>query len=58
MKTISRPLPCPFCGKRIQATAEPLGVLHDLPYCQVFEETEDALDFLKRCNAEKAKNLS
>ena len=47
-------LSCPFCtGKLTFETDGPdPAVLHTLPPCKVYLETEDALAFVKACNEE------
>jgi hypothetical protein len=52
-------LPCPFCAGRItfplDENDEHTAVFHTLPPCRVYLETDDALDFAKRCNLEVAR---
>jgi hypothetical protein len=50
---------CPFCKGKIHFPTDEQGehdvVLHTIPPCQVFLETDDALDFAKKCNLEVAR---
>ena len=45
---------CPFCTGLIHldATAEPPYTAHTLPPCATYSESDDALDFVMKCNAE------
>lgn len=39
-------IPCPFCGKEVQADADRGEILHALPACAEFLTDGDPLDFM------------
>ncbi len=45
---------CPFCDGTINPGN--IMVLHSIPYCKTFEDSDDALDFVMRCN-EKIRSV-
>ena len=50
---------CPFCSGRISFPSDEEGrhteVLHTMPPCATYLNTEDALAFTKACNLEVAR---
>lgn len=52
-------LPCPFCAGQIRFPTNDEGkhesVMHTLPACPTYLNTEDAMAFVKICNLEVAK---